>query len=473
MIVTSSTNSAQVYANNKTTATKTTSAYESTTTTAQTQQTDTSKNSANVHNSEDYVIKEFLDDMYSKGSVSSASAITKETIQNKVNEYAQVLMESKGDAPKSESDISKILNEYKKELLQDYKKSLDGATNDNMTLEQQAIIKVLLEENTQEASALEQLLSQTASSTPKVTDKMAEMIEKYKDVYTPMPEKFSQEIEDLQTALIREKYPDYLPLEEVLKKYAVPVESPTPEAEAKAKTLQDAKIAESLKTEGPNYYNGGLPRDEEREAFIRSVMMAHPNNIQDKYFNLSNSSERARTLNAAIYEGLENGETLDEAKAKASQVMDTYLDNTEMVQKMVDRSKSFFHEYYEAMEKSTEESKKIMERDGILQLQKDDGSIKYDGTVLDLREYGFDRRIFTLTLSKNNKDMVSSLQEQIKFFDFILKNEELVKGKYDELDEEYKQRNSFNGTVMIPVKEAFPITQRALAVFSQYKIYDN
>ena len=469
MTVTSATQIGHTQATNKTTATKATSAYDAAST-SQRDQTDTYKNSANVHNSEDYVIKEFLNDMYSKGSVSSASAITKETIQNKVNEYAQVLMESRGDAPKSESDISKILNEYKKELLQDYKKSLDGATNDNMTLEQQAIIKVLLEENTQEASALEQLLSQTASSTPKVTDKMAEMIEKYKDVYTPMPEKFSQEIEDLQTALIREKYPDYLPLEEVLKKYAVPVESPTPEAEAKA--LQDAKIAESLKTEGPNYYNGGLPRDEEREAFIRSVMMAHPNNTMDKYFNLSNSSERARTLNAAIYEGLENGETLDEAKAKASQVMDTYLDNTEMVQKMFDRSKSFFHEYYEAMEKSTEESKKIMERDGILQLQKDDGSIKYDGTVLDLREYGFDRRVFTFTLSENNKDMVSSLQEQIKFFDFILKNEELVKGKYDELDEEYKQRNGFNETVMTPVKEALPIAQRALDVFSKYEIFD-
>ena len=67
------------------------------------------------------IIKEFLDDMYSKGSVSSASAITKETIQNKVNEYAQVLMESKGDASKSESDISKILNEYKKELIEEIK----------------------------------------------------------------------------------------------------------------------------------------------------------------------------------------------------------------------------------------------------------------------------------------------------------------------------------------------------------------
>ena len=114
--------------------------------------------STDIKNQENSVVDKFLDDLYSKGSTVTASAIIKETIQNKVNEYAQVLMESKGDTPKSESEISKMLIDYKKELLEDYKKSLDGAENDNMTLEQQGIIKVLLEENTQEASSLEKLL---------------------------------------------------------------------------------------------------------------------------------------------------------------------------------------------------------------------------------------------------------------------------------------------------------------------------
>lgn len=214
-----------------------------------------------------------------------------------------------------------------------------------------------------------------------------------------------------------------------------------------------------------------MPRDEEREAFIRSVMTAHPNNTMDKYFDLSNSPQRARAYNAAVYEGLEAGESLDVARAKASQVRDTYIDNTEMAQKMFDRSRAFFHEYYDEVERRAEEAKKIMERDGILQLQKEDNSIKYDGTVLDLREYGFDRKISTFALSKSNTAMVTSLQEQIKFFDFILKNQDLVKGKYDELDEKYKQRNSFNETVITPVKEALPIAQRALDVFSQYEIY--
>jgi hypothetical protein len=144
-----------------------------------------------------------------------------------------------------------------------------------------------------------------------------------------------------------------------------------------------------------------------------------------------------------------------------------------MFDEQFSRSRKFFHEYYDEMDRSTEESKKIMERDGILQLQQEDNSIKYDGTVLDLREYGFDREISTFALSKSNKAMVASLQEQIKFFDFILKNQDIVKGKYDDLNEKYKQQNSFNDTVITPVKEALPIAQRALEVFSQYKIYDN
>ena len=413
MIVTSSANSAQVYAGNKTASTKATSTYEST---VATEQDSSSNESVKTQNNEEPV-----------------KATTE--VQNETNEQL--------------------------------------TTQQELEIKQQAAQTVSEMEETPLATAIQESSQTQNAEETQVPDKMAQMEEKYKDIYTPMPEKFSQEIEDLQTKLIRERYPDYLTLEEVLKKYAVPIESPTPEAEAKAKALQDEKIAESLKTEGPNYYNGGLPRDEEREAFIRSVMAAHPNNTMDKYFDLSNSPQRARAYNAAVYEGLEAGESLDVTRAKASQVRDTYIDNTELGQKMFDRSRAFFHKYYDEVDRRTEEAKKIMERDGILQLQKEDNSIKYDGTVLDLREYGFDRKISTFTLSKSNTAMVASLQEQTKFFDFILKNQDLVKGKYNELDEKYKQQNSFNDTVITPVKEALPIAQRALEVFSQYKIYDN
>lgn len=112
----------------------------------------------------DSTIDDFLEDLYSGNSTATttASTITKENIQNKVNEYAQTLMETRGDTPESKLEVSKLLNDYKKELLQDYKNSLDGATNNTITLQQEAIIKVLLDENTKEASSLEKLLATKA-----------------------------------------------------------------------------------------------------------------------------------------------------------------------------------------------------------------------------------------------------------------------------------------------------------------------
>ena len=39
---------------------------------------------------------------------------------------------------------------------------------------------------------------------------MAEMQEKYKDVYTPVPETYSKADEDLQKQKIHEAYPNYI-----------------------------------------------------------------------------------------------------------------------------------------------------------------------------------------------------------------------------------------------------------------------
>ncbi len=345
-------------------------------------------------------------------------------------------------------------------------------TKERLTTEQEIQIKQQTAQITSETEKSSLATAIQESSQPQAMGRMAQMEEKYKDIYTPMPEKFSQEIEDLQTKLIRERYPDYLTFDEFAEKYLVPIESPTPEAEAKAKALQDAKMAESIRTEGPNQYNGGVPyvRDEERDAFIASIMRQYPNNTQDKYFsNLTNSPQRARAYNAAVYEGLEAGESLVDASAKAGQVQNTYIDNTEMFDEQFSRSRKFFHEYYDEVDKRAEEERQNTLKDPL----PDQNPTKYNGTVLDLREYGFDREITTLVLLKSNNAMVASIQEQIKFFDFILKNQDIVQGKYEELDEKYKQQNGFDETIITPVKKDLPIAQRALEVFSKYEIFDN
>ncbi len=153
-----------------------------------------SDSTKDVKNQKDSVVDKFLEDLYSKESISSASSITKENIQNKVNEYAQTLMENRGDTPESKLETSKMLNDYKKELLNDYKESLDGAKNDKMTLQQEAIVKVLLDENTKQASSLEKLLvNKEADKTQSVavtvgTDETAK--------YNNLPDKFIDAVYD-------------------------------------------------------------------------------------------------------------------------------------------------------------------------------------------------------------------------------------------------------------------------------------
>ena len=300
MIVTSATQTGYTQTTNKTTATKATSAYESVTPTT-TQQTD------------------------QKAEIQKKEEPTKATTE--------------------------VQNETQEPII---------TTQQEIEIKQQVAQTMSETEESPLATAIQESSQTQSVEQTKATGKLAEMEEKYKDVYTPMPEKFSQEIEDLQTKLIRERYPDYLTFDEFAKKYLVPIEDASPEAQAKAKVLQDAKMAESIKTEGPNQYNGGVPyvRDEEREAFIASIMRQHPNNTQDKYFsNLTNSPQRARAYNAAVYEGLEAGESLDVALKNAAQVRDTYIDNTEMFDEMHNRSKKFFHEYYDEVERRAEEER--------------------------------------------------------------------------------------------------------------------
>ena len=118
------------------------------------------KNEINNITRADSAIDDFLEELYNTNSIESASALVKEDMKSKVDEYAQTLDKELNDTQRSE-----MINEYKQELLKEYKDVLESSTNDKMTLQQQAIMKALLDENTKEASYLESLLSQKSNFT--------------------------------------------------------------------------------------------------------------------------------------------------------------------------------------------------------------------------------------------------------------------------------------------------------------------
>ena len=74
-----------------------------------------------------------------------------------------------------------------------------------------------MEENVKEISSLEAILASKDATVQETqaTGRLAEMQEKYKDVYTPIPETYSKADEELQTQKVYEAYPNYMSLQEL------------------------------------------------------------------------------------------------------------------------------------------------------------------------------------------------------------------------------------------------------------------
>lgn len=395
---------------------------------------DTSKNEniksntyKKVQDTEESIVDKFLEDVYSKKSITSASAITKDTIQNKVNEYAQVLMESRGDAPKSESDISKMLNDYKKELLTDYKKSLDGATNDNMTLEQQAIIKVLLEENTQEASALEKLLAtKEVDKKENVTHKETRSIKEIIAEYRAMPGMngiayegmFEQQIENSLKKHEASFIADY-PLYEKYKDVFTPMYS-------NYTTEKANNIGRALDAQFPDFkaikdkaYLGGTEKDMEDFENMFFDYQAYNKYLREKYdmdiTAMGYTQEGTKAYNFAVYEQLEKGVDLAKAESMAHSVAQTF-GGMEGYAFSIGLFNGLPTDMAAAMEIPEEE-------------------IDYTKQI-DLRDVGFDHNFWTTDYTKkfglDELGIKSRILYDVKLYSFLLENNEIVDKKFEE-----------------------------------------
>ncbi|MFA6190970.1 MAG: hypothetical protein WC665_01330 [Sulfurimonas sp.] len=473
-------------ATDKITITKATSVYESTTQTEQNDNMAESNNdSIKVHNTEEFVVNKFLDDLYSKGSTASASAITKENIQNKVDEYAQTLMDNRGDTPESKFEISKMLNDYKKELLQDYKKSLDGAANDNMSLEQQAIIKVLLDENTKEASSLEKLLATkevektdnvTATSATSATDnvtktettgRMAEMQEKYKDVYTPTPETYSPSDEEIQKQKIDEAYPNYVPFQDVLK-MADEIflkNGGTKIVLGQQQSEKDKALEKSALNEVVTKLFGSEEAYTKMLKGVQEIQAKYPYNSLAKE-GVHNATEIARFQNAAVYEGLEQGKTVEEAKIYAGNLLSSFMDTSYTVVNFLTTLIKAGRADPNALEWFYDEQKNKDK-----QTQKIDFNAPNNSTM-DLRKYGIEGNWESYKIVENQKEMIAEIQKKIEQYNFMLHNEELIKEAYTKFKPEDQKLGNNTRYKKLINDEYMPRMQDGLNIFNKYKIYD-
>ena len=296
-----------------------------------------------------------------------------------------------------------------------------------------------------------------ATSPTQQTDKMKEMKEKYKDVYTPIPETYSKADEDLQMKKIHEAYPKYMTLTQVFAKSnsfyeGEPIilgKTPTAEQEKQQKIasekMHDWIVQEYGSQEG---FNGMVQG-------AQGIINKYPANDWAKA-NVPNAKELARFQNATIYEGLESGKTLEEAKKYAGSIRDKYMDFS--------ATPSDTHLYPWLTDSNAKEP------------TPDTVEPNFNSpmnTIWDLRQYGIEGDWAKNSIYNNDTAMIAELEKKTGEFNFMLNNENFMKeanSKLDPSEQNLAQANHYKEYIN---NEYLPETKFALDIFKNYKIYDS
>lgn len=386
MIVTSATQTGYTQTTSKTTATKATSAYESTTTPTQTQQTD--------QNTE---------------------------------------IQKKEEPTKATTEVQ---NETQEPII---------TTQQEIEIKQQAAQTVSETEESPLATAIQESSQTQSVEETKATGKLAEMEEKYKDIYTPIPETYSKADEDLQTQKIHEAYPNYISGPDFLKIADSFIQGPkiklgqqlSPEEDAKQRADYEQASQKALEQIGHTKESFSKMQKD-----VQAIHAQYPINNWAKE-GVSNAKEIARFTNAAVYEGLESGKSVGEAKRDAISIRDSFMNMDFMREQFAPGTK--------------------YEPDPII----------YDPyhALWDLRANGIDGRWEDNKVYENDNAMISELNKKISQFNFMLNNKDVIETANNNLDPSCRGMiNTYESQIL---DDKLPKAQMGLDIFKNYKIYDN
>ena len=284
--------------------------------------------------------------------------------------------------------------------------------------------------------------TQTAStnSTGEV-NRLEQMQEKYKDIYTPIPETYSKADEDLQTQKIYEEYPNYMSLTELWNQAnSFYEEEPIELGVTPTKKQEEAQKVASEKMEA-----WIIQRYGSQEAFNdviqggQNIINKYPTNQWAKA-NVPNAKELARFNNAVVYEALESGKTLEEAKKYAGSIRETFIS--------------------------------MNGTNGMPNAYKPDFNSALN-TVWDLGQYGIEGDWTKNSIYNNDKAMISELEKKISQFNFMLNNEPIIKQADSNLDPSEQNLAQINHYKEWIDEKYLPEVQQALDIFKNYKIYDS
>ena len=283
------------------------------------------------------------------------------------------------------------------------------------------------------------------------------MEEKYKDIYTPIPETYSQEDEDLQTQKIYEAYPNYMTLKELWNKSlsfydGEPIKlgtTPTKEQE-QAGQVASEKMSNWIKEQFGS--NEALT---EMEKGAQAIREQYPINQWAKD-GVENAKELSRFYNAGVYEGLEAGLSIENAKKISSSAVYSYMgisSSKVMLRAMPNEElgiegSDLFNDY----------------------VKYEKQSYNYD-TNIDLRESNIEGWWRDNNVYQNDSAMISEIQKKISQFNFMLNNSNTLQEAIDKLNP--NSRPEISSLQNVINNEELPEANLALKIFQNYNIYDS
>jgi hypothetical protein len=290
------------------------------------------------------------------------------------------------------------------------------------------------------------------------TDKMAEMKEKYKDVYTPIPETYSKANEDLQAQKIHEAYPNYISGPDFLKLvdqfYDGEPIIPGNGITQKQKEQQEVAFQKAYDQFGGEDAYNKMQKD------VQAIKNQYPINEWAKQGYADNSKELARFKNAAIYEGLEQGLSLESATKVARNAEYMFMD-VSYGAKMLDDMLIKAGRMSPAPEGGRETVKTAVNFD------------HPSNNIMDLRAYGIDSAWNANEVIENQKDMLQEITTKISQFNFMLDHKELIEDAIMKLPVDARGLMNNEGYESWINEELMPRMQLGYEVFSKYKIYDS
>lgn len=411
MNVSSATQTGYTQATNKTTATKATSAYESTTSPAQTQQADP---------------------------------------------IAEI--QKKEEPTKATTEVQ---NETQKPII---------TTQQEIEIKQQATQTMSETEDNPLATAIQESSQTQSTKQSQATGKLAEMQEKYKDIYTPIPETYSVKDEELQARKIYEAYPNYISGPDFLQIVSSFLEGTRIELGQKLTPAQE----EAQKLDYAQAFQKAYDIFGGEEEFISMIKGAHqimkeyPVNTWGKDERVHNATELARFTNAATYEGLEQGKTIEEASIYAANLRSSFMDTSYS-------TINFLETLIKAGRADPDSLKWFLEQDEKhYPKYSNDIDFSYvNNPIMDLRKYGIEGSWEYYEKPEDQKAMIAEIEKKIGQFNFMLNNEDLIKDAYSQLVADAQNLGNNAGYKKMINDDYMPRMVDGLNIFKNYKIYDN